>query len=203
MKTKHLFIALAAAMMLLGTAMPAQAQKKVTKRTTTTKKKKPATQLKNIVTADFPTTVDGHLAFCGISMAESPATMKAKLIELGMKVVIIDPTDNNNIYLEGMLDGKKVLTNIAIGAEDKIYHIWVDDKNPPRLKQAQSRFKSLVEEKEKIYGKGTYKIERNEADNKQYTFKIGAEEMSICLFNQDEMDGQSLFYTIRVAYFMN
>lgn len=198
-KKKFLLIAL----MLMGTAHTTMAQqRKSTTKTAVRKTATKKTQAKKPAVASIPyvgpAEANGEIAFLGISLAESPATMKSQLLSKGMKIDFVEENEKNNIHLKGSIDGTAVRLSISISVDKSIFNLSVIDNKSYRLAQATVRFNALVKKMESIYGKGQY--ENNESEYKQYTIAVGKGELSVSMFNEDEMDGASGFYSVTVGF---
>lgn len=147
-------------------------------------------------TENYPALVDGHLAFLGISMNETPKSMRSKLIAKGYKI------DNSNdittlISLKGSFHGMLSRINIFI-ISGKISSIGVINKNDLRLPQAKAQFASLVSQLLPIYGKGEY--ESNEEIYKRYAIQTPQGLVTIMMHNSDELEDSSDFYNVVVSY---
>lgn len=189
-KLQFFFIALAA-FLFIGTVQTAVAQsRKPNKRTTTTSpRKKLTTTQQNTTTEAYPAVVNGHLAFMGISLAETPATFKKKLQAKGFKVF---QEYEGDVALKGLVNGVPSLVRISNG------QILVNDQKSYQLSKAKARFHQLVQVLEGIYGKGT----RGESDEYSLNHKIKVAKgfIEINMFNEDEMDGSSDYYMVNALY---
>ena len=179
------------ALLMFGTAQTAMAQnRKPNKRTTTTsQRKKPTTTQKNTTTETYPAVVNGHLAFMGISLAETPATFKKKLLAKGFRLF---QEYEGGVTLKGLVNGVPILVNISNG------QILINDQKSYQLSKAKARFHQLVQVLEEIYGKGT----RGESDEYSLNHKIKVAKgfIEINMFNEDEMDGSSDYYMVNALY---
>ena len=207
---KKVFMFLVAAMML-GMAMPTMAQQKkapvkktttTTKKSTTTqkqvaKKKTPAKPAAVSVPFEGPGIVDGHLAFMGIPLNESPANMKSKLMAKGLQSKRND-SGNGSLEVKGLVDGVQTIVEIAVSYKKDIWAIHMRDASTVRLPKAKARFETLLAKVESIYGKG--ECVDNYDDHKHYLLKSDKGSISVELFNEDEMDGASDFYVISVSF---
>jgi len=143
-----------------------------------------------------PAIVDNHLAFLGISLGESTITVKAKLVEKGMKVEKnIDGTTNINMM--GNIDGVQSRVIIGVTNDNKVFSMSANDKKSYRLPQAKTRYNSLLSKIQSIYGKGAFDV--NEADMKRYIIKTSKGVVTVELYNEDEMDGASESYCIAIG----
>ena len=205
---KRTFLLFAA--LMLCTTLPTMAQQKKTtstKRTTATKsvtnksaapkKKTPAKSTVASIPFEGPAIVDGHLAFMGIPLSESPATMKSKLMAKGLKSKP-NVSGNGSLEVKGFIDDVQVQIEISITSEKTIWAISMQDEVCKRLPKAKTRFTSLVAKLESIYGKGKY--EYNEDDQKDYRIKTEKGSIIVSLFNMDEMDGASELYVIGARF---
>lgn len=179
------------ALLMFGTAQTAMAQnRKPNKRTTTTSpRKKPTTTQQNTTTETYPAVVNGHLAFMGISLAETPATFKKKLLAKGFRLFL---EYEGGVTLKGLVNGVPSLVNISNG------QILINDQKSYQLSKAKARFHQLVQVLEEIYGKGT----RGESDEYSLNHKIKVAKgvIIIDMFNEDEMDGSSDYYMVNALY---
>lgn len=141
-------------------------------------------------------TVDGHVAFLGIPLNVTPASMKSQLLAKGFKVEYDD--GGNNVTLQGQAYGTKSRAIISIGFVNGkngcIYSINCMDAKVLRLAQAKARYKQMIQKMESIYGKGA------PVGDDRYEIKVGNGLVSISYFNEDEMDGASDFYVIQTFY---
>lgn len=181
---------------LLVAAMPTMAQQRRTasqtavKKTTTARKPvaKPAVAS---IPMEGAAVVDGKFAYLGISLNETPADMRAKLRAKGMTI----KKDYNGEMTEvhGVVDGVKVRVDVQEFSPGGCLVRQYDEKGL-LLPKAKTRFNALLDKAVSIYGKGEY--QRNDDDWKHYMIKTDNGEVSIELFNQDEMDGASDYYIV-------
>jgi hypothetical protein len=148
----------------------------------------------------YPPLVDGHVAFMGISLAESPANFKQKLQAKGFKAL---EQDEFNITLHGQANGAAsrviISKGVVNGKNGCLYSLRVVDQKSYRLPQAKTRFRQLVQKIEAVYGKGT-SGDYDDENTQNRKVKVGNGLVTVSMFNEDEMDGASDFYTIAVAY---
>lgn len=144
----------------------------------------------------YPPTVDGHVAFLGIPLNVTPASMKSQLQAKGFKVSYDD--GGNNISMTGQAYGTKSRAIISIGFVNGkngcIYSMTCLDEKTLRLPQAKARYNQLVKKMESIYGKGT------PTGDDTYEIKVGTGKVLVSYFNEDEMDGASDFYVVQTFY---
>lgn len=140
-----------------------------------------------------PTTVNGHVAFMGISLTESPTSFKQKLRAKGFKVL---EEYDGNVTMTGQVNG--IPSRIFISKNE----VWVTDLKSYRHPQAKIRYQQLVKKMEAIYGKGT-PDEGNDDYMAHHTFKVGTGEVGVNMYNEDEMDGASDYYVVDTRYVDN
>ena len=141
-------------------------------------------------TENYPTVVNGHLAFMGISLAETPATFKKRLQGKGFKVF---QEYEGDVTLKGPVNGVSCLLYISKGNVD------VREYESYTLSKAKVRFRQLVQQLEGIYGKGT-RGEDNDEYNLSHEIKVAKGSIIISMHNEDEMDGSSDCYMVSAWY---
>ena len=195
-KTVLLLIAL----LTLGTAQESMAQqrktavKKTAAKKATTAKKAVATATLVSIPMEGPAVIDGKYAYLGISLKETPANMRAKLKSKGM--TIKRDYEGQMTDVRGVVDGVKVRLDVQEFSPNGCLVRQYDEKSY-LLPKAKTRFNALLEKVVSIYGKGEYKD--NDNDRKHYLIKTDKGEISVELFNEDEMDGASDYYTIALC----
>ena len=184
-------------LMVMGSAQNSMAQQRKTavkktavKKTTTAKKAVAKAPLVSIP-MEGPAVIDGKYAYLGISLNESPANMRAQLKAKGM--TIKRDYEGKMTDVRGVVDGVKVRLDVQEFSPSGCLVRQYDEKSY-LLSKAKPRFNALVEKVVSIYGKGEYKF--NENDRKQYLIKTDNGEISVELFNEDEMDGASDYYMV-------
>lgn len=185
------------ALMVMGSAQMSMAQQRKTavkktavKKTTTAKKAVAKAPLVSIP-MEGPAVIDGKYAYLGISLNESPANMRAQLKAKGM--TIKRDYEGKMTDVRGVVDGVKVRLDVQEFSPSGCLVRQYDEKSY-LLSKAKPRFNALVEKVVSIYGKGEYKF--NDNDRKQYLIKTDNGEISVELFNEDEMDGASDYYMV-------
>lgn len=185
------------ALLTLGTAQMSMAQQRKTavkktavKKTTTAKKAVAKAPLVSIP-MEGPAVIDGKYAYLGISLNESPANMRAQLKAKGM--TIKRDYEGKMTDVRGVVDGVKVRLDVQEFSPSGCLVRQYDEKSY-LLSKAKTRYNALLEKVVSIYGKGEYKF--NENDRKQYLIKTDNGEISVELFNEDEMDGASDYYMV-------
>jgi len=185
------------ALIAMGTAQESMAQqrkttaKKATVKKTTTAKKAVAKAPLVSIPMEGPAVIDGKYAYLGISLNETPANMRAQLKAKGM--TIKRDYEGQMTDVRGVVDGVKVRLDVQEFSPNGCLVRQYDEKSY-LLSKAKPRFNTLVEKVVSIYGKGEYKF--NENDRKQYLIKTDKGEICVELFNEDEMDGASDYYTV-------
>ena len=138
-----------------------------------------------------PATVDGKYAYLGIPVDENAAGMIAKLKAKGMTVKRNWDGEMSDVH--GIVDGVKVRLDVQNVASGGCLVRQYDEKSPV-LSKAKVRFNTLLDKVVSIYGKGRY--EKNEDGWKHYVIKTDGAEISVEMFNEDEMDGVSDYYVV-------
>lgn len=188
------------ALLTLGTAQESMAQRKTAVKKTAAKKattaKKAATAKATLVSIPMegPAVIDGKYAYLGISLNETPANMRAKLKSKGM--TIKRDYEGQMTDVRGVVDGVKVRLDVQEFSPNGCLVRQYDEKSY-LLPKAKTRFNALLDKVVSIYGKGEYKF--NDNDRKQYLIKTDKGEITVELFNEDEMDGASDYYTIALC----
>lgn len=152
------------------------------------------------VSLDGPAIVDNHLAFLGISLGESATLVKTKLVAKGMKINN-NGDGSSNVHLTGVIGDVQSTVTIGVTAKNTVFNISLYDKKSYRLPQAKTRYNTLLTKLESIYGKGKY--ESNQNDYKRYHIRTSKGLVTLDLFNEDEMDGASNFYSIGMSFSEN
>lgn len=137
----------------------------------------------------LPAEVDGHMAFLGISLGETPNSMKEKLVAKGLKFQKPE-YEGNGITLTGMVYGATSRVEIGIAPDKSIYDVALFSTKPYRLPQAKARFKELVAQLEAIYGKAS------ENNGFTATIKTAKGQVVVEYFNEDEVEESSEFFIV-------
>ena len=135
-------------------------------------------------------TVNGHVAFMGISLTESPVSFKQKLRAKGFKV---SEEYDGNVTMTGQVNG--IPSRVYISKNE----VLVTDLKSYRQPQAKTRYQQQVKKMEAIYGKGT-PGEYNDDYMAHHTFKVGTGEVGVNMHNEDELEGASDFYVVSTCY---
>ena len=139
-------------------------------------------------TENYPTVVNGHLAFMGIPINTAEASLRKQLFAKGFKVYKNRWGQEFPETLVGIYKGRKVQVQTMYKG------LIVQDDEHPTLEKARKRYYSLVKQLESIYGKGVTK-DHNDF-NLRYEIKTPQGLVVAEMFNEDEMEGESDSYIV-------
>lgn len=148
-------------------------------------------------------TASTHVTFLGIPLNITPEEMLNRLKQKGFKIdpMFDDPQGPRAVM--GMVNGVQSVVGIIplTPGEGKPLstELHVREKKSYSLQLAKQRFKKLVPMLESEYGKGKATA-TGEPNWLRHDIKVHEGTVILEMFNEDEMEGASRFYTISILY---